>query len=91
MIQGADIGNQSLKGLIPRIVEQIFAAIVMADSSIEYTVKVSYMEIYMEKIKDLLARKLPIDLPAEQELIPQLIRTTCPSTKTRLEGSMSRD
>jgi kinesin family protein 5 len=57
MIQGADIGNPSLKGLIPRIVEQIFAAIVMADSSIEYTVKVSYMEIYMEKIKDLLARE----------------------------------
>jgi kinesin family protein 5 len=44
--------------LIPRIVEQIFAAIVEADSNIEYTVKVSYMEIYMEKIKDLLARKL---------------------------------
>ena len=57
--QGADIANQSLKGLIPRIVEQIFAAIVEADSNIEYTVKVSYMEIYMEKIKDLLARKLP--------------------------------
>lgn len=28
-----------------------------AESNIEYTVKVSYMEIYMEKIKDLLARK----------------------------------
>lgn len=28
-----------------------------ADSSIEYTVKVSYMEIYMEKIKDLLQRE----------------------------------
>ena len=60
--QGADIANQSLKGLIPRIVEQIFAAIVEADSNIEYTVKVSYMEIYMEKIKDLLARKLSTTL-----------------------------
>ena len=28
-----------------------------ADVTIEYTVKVSYMEIYMEKIKDLLARE----------------------------------
>ena len=27
-----------------------------ADVTIEYTVKVSYMEIYMERIKDLLAR-----------------------------------
>nr|XP_018264092.1 kinesin [Kwoniella dejecticola CBS 10117]OBR86250.1 kinesin [Kwoniella dejecticola CBS 10117] len=50
-----DIENPALKGLIPRIVEQIFASILSADSVIEYTVKVSYMEIYMEKIKDLLA------------------------------------
>ncbi|KAK8870009.1 hypothetical protein IAR55_000579 [Kwoniella newhampshirensis] len=54
-MMGADIENPVLKGLIPRIVEQIFASILSADSSIEYTVKVSYMEIYMEKIKDLLA------------------------------------
>ncbi|KAK4683958.1 kinesin family member 5, partial [Tremellales sp. Uapishka_1] len=54
-MMGADIENPALKGLIPRIVEQIFASILSADSSIEYTVKVNYMEIYMEKIKDLLA------------------------------------
>ncbi|WWD15711.1 hypothetical protein CI109_100133 [Kwoniella shandongensis] len=54
-MMGADIESPVLKGLIPRIVEQIFASILSADSSIEYTVKVSYMEIYMEKIKDLLA------------------------------------
>ena len=57
--QGADIENPSLKGLIPRIVEQIFASIMSADVTIEYTVKVSYMEIYMERIKDLLAREFP--------------------------------
>ncbi|WRT66891.1 uncharacterized protein IL334_003854 [Kwoniella shivajii] len=54
-MMGADIENPALKGLIPRIVEQIFASILSADSVIEYTVKVSYMEIYMERIKDLLA------------------------------------
>nr|XP_019002357.1 kinesin [Kwoniella mangroviensis CBS 8507]OCF65818.1 kinesin [Kwoniella mangroviensis CBS 8507] len=54
-LYGADIENPALKGLIPRIVEQIFASILSADSVIEYTVKVSYMEIYMERIKDLLA------------------------------------
>ncbi|WWC85238.1 uncharacterized protein L201_000100 [Kwoniella dendrophila CBS 6074] len=54
-MMGADIENPALKGLIPRIVQQIFASILSADSVIEYTVKVSYMEIYMEKIKDLLA------------------------------------
>jgi hypothetical protein len=57
--QGADIENSESKGLIPRIVEQIFASIMVAEVTIEYTVKVSYMEIYMEKIKDLLARELP--------------------------------
>lgn len=55
--QGADIDNPTLKGLIPRITEQIFASISQAESNIEYTVKVSYMEIYMERIKDLLARE----------------------------------
>lgn len=45
-----------LKGMIPRLVEQVFASILAADPNVEYTVKVSYMEIYMERIKDLLAR-----------------------------------
>lgn len=52
-----DIENPELKGLIPRITEQIFESILNADSTFEYTVKVSYMEIYMERIKDLLARE----------------------------------
>lgn len=55
-MMGADIENPDLKGLIPRITEQIFASIAVADANVEYTVKVSYMEIYMERIKDLLAR-----------------------------------
>jgi kinesin family protein 5 len=29
-----------------------------APSNLEFTVKVSYMEIYMEKVRDLLNRKL---------------------------------
>jgi kinesin family protein 5 len=37
-----------------------------ADERIEYTVKVSYMEIYMEKIKDLLARTLACPIIALQ-------------------------
>jgi len=53
-MMGADIDNEELKGLIPRIVEQIFANIIASPSTMEYTVKVSYMEIYMEKIRDLL-------------------------------------
>ena len=55
-LQGADIDSPELKGLIPRITEQIFQSIVESDAHLEYLVKVSYMEIYLERIRDLLAR-----------------------------------
>lgn len=55
--QGPDIDNPELKGIIPRITEQIFASIIASPANIEYLVKVSYMEIYMEKIRDLLSRE----------------------------------
>lgn len=43
------------KGIIPRIVEQMFEAInVWGSQDTEYTMAISYMEIYMEKIRDLL-------------------------------------
>lgn len=56
LIQGADIDSPELRGLIPRITEQIFQSIVESDAHLEYLVKVSYMEIYLERIRDLLAR-----------------------------------
>ncbi|KAG8931432.1 hypothetical protein FRC00_000774 [Tulasnella sp. 408] len=52
---GADIDNDELKGIIPRITEQIFTSIVESDANFEYLVKVSYMEIYLERIRDLMA------------------------------------
>lgn len=43
------------KGIIPRIMEQIFDAIMVHGSAnVEYTVGISYLEIYMERIRDLL-------------------------------------
>ncbi|KAI9011942.1 P-loop containing nucleoside triphosphate hydrolase protein [Phycomyces nitens] len=53
-MMGASIDNESTKGIIPRIVCQIFDSIMAAPSNLEFTVKVSYMEIYMEKVRDLL-------------------------------------
>jgi kinesin family protein 5 len=53
-MMGADIASEETKGIIPRIVEQIFAKIMESPETTEFTVKVSYMEIYMEKIRDLL-------------------------------------
>nr|KAJ3416656.1 hypothetical protein HK105_001192 [Polyrhizophydium stewartii] len=46
--------SNEFKGLTPRIVEYIFATILNSPSNLEFTVKVSFMEIYMEKIRDLL-------------------------------------
>jgi kinesin family member 5 len=43
------------KGVIPRIIEQTFDAIMVHGSAnVEYTVGISYLEIYMERIRDLL-------------------------------------
>ncbi|KAL0946872.1 hypothetical protein HGRIS_013038 [Hohenbuehelia grisea] len=53
-MMGADIDSDDLKGIIPRITEQIFQSIVESDAHLEYLVKVSYMEIYLERIRDLL-------------------------------------
>lgn len=53
-MMGADIDDEEQRGIIPRIVEQMFASILRSPGNIEYTVRVSYMEIYMEKIRDLL-------------------------------------
>lgn len=50
-----DMDDQEKKGIIPRITEQIFDSILVHGSAqIEYTVGISYLEIYMEKIRDLL-------------------------------------
>ncbi|ODV58122.1 kinesin family protein, partial [Ascoidea rubescens DSM 1968] len=53
-MMGKDIEDIDSKGLIPRITERIFEYIVDSSSDIEFTVGVSYMEIYMEQIRDLL-------------------------------------
>ncbi|KAI8335476.1 P-loop containing nucleoside triphosphate hydrolase protein [Chlamydoabsidia padenii] len=53
-MMGSDIDDAQNKGIIPRIVEQIFESIMLAPTNMEFTVKVSYMEIYMEKVRDLL-------------------------------------
>ncbi|KAH7103883.1 kinesin heavy chain [Auriculariales sp. MPI-PUGE-AT-0066] len=65
-MMGADIDSPDLKGIIPRITEQIFASILESDASLEYMVKVSYMEIYLERIRDLLAPQND-NLPIHEE------------------------
>ncbi|KAG1930158.1 kinesin heavy chain [Pimephales promelas] len=42
------------RGIIPRIAEDIFNHIYIMDENLEFHIKVSYFEIYMDKIRDLL-------------------------------------
>lgn len=65
-MMGTNIDDDEGRGVIPRIVEQIFASIMSSPSTIEYTVRVSYMEIYMERIRDLLAPQND-NLPVHEE------------------------
>ncbi|KAL8681857.1 MAG: hypothetical protein Q9186_002089 [Xanthomendoza sp. 1 TL-2023] len=65
-MMGADIDDEEQRGIIPRIVEQMFASILRSSGNIEYTVRVSYMEIYMERIRDLLVPQND-NLPVHEE------------------------
>lgn len=49
-----EIDNADKQGIVPRMINQVFTHIIMSTSEIEYTVKVSMIEIYMEKVRDLI-------------------------------------
>uniref|UniRef100_A0A8C6TBE7 Kinesin-like protein n=1 Tax=Neogobius melanostomus TaxID=47308 RepID=A0A8C6TBE7_9GOBI len=48
------LNNSQWNGIIPRIAEDIFEHIFAMDENLEFHIKVSYFEIYMDKIRDLL-------------------------------------
>ena len=51
---GPDLTDPEQMGVIPRMVSTVFDIISNSEPYIEYSVKVSYCEIYLERIKDLL-------------------------------------
>ncbi len=57
-MMGPDEITPETAGLIPRITSNIFDTISNTTENIEFMIKVSMVEIYMEKIKDLLASKI---------------------------------
>ena len=56
-MEGGSLTDPVSKGLIPRMFEYFFSKIREADPALEFSIKCSYMEIYMEKIMDLLDAK----------------------------------
>ncbi|XP_028992966.1 kinesin heavy chain-like isoform X2 [Betta splendens] len=49
-----NLHDPHLKGIIPRIAQDIFDHIYSMDENLEFHIKVSYFEIYLDKIRDLL-------------------------------------
>lgn len=48
------LADQDLQGIIPRIVQDIFNHIYLMDKDAVITISVSYYEIHLDKIRDLL-------------------------------------
>jgi len=48
------INDPTMQGIIPRIVNDIFNHIYSMEENLEFHIKVSYFEIYLDKIRDLL-------------------------------------
>jgi len=53
-MEGVTLYDNANKGIIPRTMDEIFKKIEEADDNIEFIIHVTYMEIYNEKIQDLL-------------------------------------
>ena len=53
LFQGV-LHDENLRGIVPRIVDDIFNHIYGMDENLEFHIKVSYFEIYLDKVRDLL-------------------------------------
>ena len=51
---GLDVRDPELKGIIPRSIDQIFNSIRECTQNIEFDIRCSMLELYMEKLRDLL-------------------------------------
>jgi predicted dinucleotide-binding enzyme len=60
MIEG-DGNDSSSMGIVPRSMTALFDAAAERAEAIDFNFRVSYIEIYMEKVKDLLADQVIID------------------------------
>jgi hypothetical protein len=52
-MMGGDLQDDSSKGVVPRAIQDLFRAVMLADQSTEFTFKCSLLEIYKEKLRDL--------------------------------------
>ena len=53
-MEGPDVQDPDLQGVIPRMIWSVFDGIYSAPEHIEFLVKISIVELYQERIRDLL-------------------------------------
>jgi len=53
-MSGPDKTDADMQGVIPRVAQDVFTHAMEADESIEFAVECSFVEIYLERIRDLL-------------------------------------
>jgi kinesin family protein 5 len=53
-MEGPSLWDMESQGVIPRTIDKFFSRMADAESSVKFTVSVSYFEVYCEKIRDLL-------------------------------------
>ena len=83
--------NSAEKGIIPRMVEGIFARISETPENIEFTINVSMIEIYNEKIRDLLEpakKNLTIHENKEMGIYVQDMTETCARNENEVYSIM---
>ncbi|THD19781.1 Kinesin protein [Fasciola hepatica] len=65
------LGDPVFQGVIPRIIHDIFNHIYQMDENLEFHIKVSYFEIYMDKIRDLLdVSKTNLSVHEDKDRVP---------------------
>ncbi|XP_022918543.1 kinesin heavy chain-like [Onthophagus taurus] len=65
------ISDPQKQGIIPRIVNDIFNHIYAMEENLEFHIKVSYFEIYMDKIRDLLdVSKVNLSVHEDKNRVP---------------------
>lgn len=73
------LGDGKMQGIIPRIVNDIFNYIYSMDANVEFHIKVSYFEIYLDKIRDLLdVSKTNLSVHEDKNRVP-FVKGVCSS------------
>ena len=70
--------NPEDHGVVPRACTEIFARMDEADVSTDYIAKVSYVEVYCDRLRDLLGGKNNLSIRETPEKVPDVDRTHQP-------------